>query len=313
MIRRIFPLAAVVLMLISLTGCGLKISKGDDSVTENTSETAEQVSENTETNTEADAESDDNVTPIYDTSAILEAYRSDDASHLSEKDRAIYDAAISAIAEFYADSMSEVETVTAAHDWIVTNVTYDAGMLLAIPNKTDETENPYGALILHQGICMGYTTTFQLFMDMLGVQSQIVRGTASGDGNWEEHAWNLVCIDGEYYHVDTTWDDFVPDEIGRPAFHMYLLVSDNAMEQLHKWSRDDTPLATSEEFIYYKAHGLYAESRSECEKILKDAHANGQAYCEIMTPTTKEVGYKYTDYYWTNSFGNYFITIYWMN
>lgn len=310
--KRVFPFAAAVIMLISLAGCGLNISRGDSAITDYSSKVTEPVVESDGTASKSEPENEVEETPIYDTSAILEAYRSGEVSPLSEKDMAIYNAAISAISEFYADGMSEVEIVTAAHDWIVTNVTYDEGMLLAIPNKTDETENPYGALILHQGICMGYTTTFQLFMDMLGVDSQIVRGTASGDGEWEEHAWNLVCIGGEYYHVDTTWDDFVPDEVGRQAFHMYLLVPDYVMEELHKWDRDSTPLATSEDLIYYKTNGLYAESRAESEMLQGVAYTNSQAYCEIMTPSSKQVGYNGVEYYWVNELGNYVVTIYWM-
>jgi len=41
------------------------------------------------------------------------------------------------------------------------------------------------------------------------------------------HAWNLVNIDGEWYHADVTWDDPVPDAKGR-AGHGYFLLSDKA-------------------------------------------------------------------------------------
>ena len=305
MIKRVLPLALALLLLLS--GCSADTPHNDVVITDDNAEVTKPSTESSEPEPEIEE------TPIYDTSKILEAHESGDTSPLSEKDKAIYDAALSAISEFYTDGMSDAEIITAAHDWIVTNITYDAGMLLAIPDKTDETENPYGALILHQGICMGYTTTFQLFMDLLGVDSQIVRGTASGDGEWEEHAWNLVCIDGEYYHVDTTWDDFVPDEPERQAFHIYLLVPDSVMEQLHRWDRDAVPSATSDDLIYYKSRGLYAEKRSDSERIQGEAHTNRQDYCEIMSPSSKAVGFNHVDYYWVNDLGDYVVTIYWMN
>lgn len=28
------------------------------------------------------------------------------------------------------------------------------------------------------------------------------------------HAWNLIQIDGNYYHVDVTWDDPLQDRLG---------------------------------------------------------------------------------------------------
>lgn len=305
-------------MLFALTGCGLKITRCEEDVTtgtENTTITEPVVSAETDVteNSEKPDDSDEELTPIYDTSAILEAYTSGDTSPLSEKDKAVYDAALLAISEFYVEGMSEVEIVTAAHDWIVTNASYDEGMMLAIPNKSPETENPYGLLILHQGICMGYTTTFQLFMDMLGVQSQIVRGIAAGGGVWEEHAWNIVNISGEYYHVDVTWDDYVPDEEGRPAFHLYMLVPDYVMEPLHSWDRENTPSATAEDLIYYKSHGLYSESIEDTDRIIRDAIANGHRYCEIMTPSTYELSFNGVSFYWTNDFQEYCVTIFWLD
>ena len=304
---------------ILLCGCGLNVSRGDN-VTDSTNDvTVTEPSVGTDAaDTSANAyEVNDDVpeeelTPIYDTTAVLDAYRSGDPSPLSEMDKVIYDGAISAIAEFYRDDMTEAEIVTAAHDWIVENITYDEAALLAIPKKTPDTENPYGVFTIRQGICMGYTTTFQLFMDMLGVNSQIVRGTASDGLIWEEHAWNLVEIDGKYYHVDTTWDDFVPDEVGRPAFHMYLLVPDYVMECLHSWDRDNTPKAESDDLIYYKTHGLWAENRSESAAILDAAAAAGQWYCEIMTPDENALSYRHVMQYWVNDFTNYTVTIYWL-
>ena len=316
--------ALVIAMTILLSGCALNEPRGDVFTSDDTqvyteseftsepdmTEIAEETSDVTE-NAESDV-TEEELTPIYDTSAILEAYRNGDPSPLSEMDRAIYDAALEAVAEFYHDSMSESEIVIAAHDWIVTNITYDTAMLLAIPEKTPETENPYGALILREGICMGYTTTFQLFMDMLGIESQIVRGTATDGSVWEEHAWNLVNIGGEYYHVDTTWDDFVPDEPDRQAFHMYLLVPDYVMAPLHRWDKDATPKATAEDLIYYKTHGLYTDSKHGSSLILDAAFADGQSYCEIMTPTEREVSYSHVLQYWPIDFTNYTVTIYWM-
>ena len=39
------------------------------------------------------------------------------------------------------------------------------------------------------------------------------------------HAWNLVQLDGQWYHVDVTWDDPAPDRYGQ-VLHDYFLVTD---------------------------------------------------------------------------------------
>ncbi len=251
--------------------------------------------------------------PLYDSGAVLEAYRSGDVSELSEKDLAIYEAALDALSEFYREGMSEVEIVTAAHDWVTTHLFYDEGMMLAIPKKSPDTENPYGGLVLRRGICTGYSTTFQLFMDMLGIDSQIVRGIAFGTDIWEEHSWNLVCLNGKYYHVDTTWDDFVPDEEGRIPFHTYLLVDDSAMETLHQWDHSAWPAAEYDDLNYFVKNGLYASKKSEIEAIQEDAYSKGWTYCEVMTDSDKLISFsKHAYAYWTTDLGEYYVTVYWI-
>ena len=55
------------------------------------------------------------------------------------------------------------------------------------------------------------------------------------------HQWNMVCIDGTWYHVDVTWDDPTPDqgthgEVSREHF----LRSDDSMRALgyYGWSAE---------------------------------------------------------------------------
>ncbi len=255
---------------------------------------------------------DNSPTPIYDTSAILEAYRSGDRSNLSEKDLTILEEAEKVIPEFYEEGMSEPDIVAAAHDWIVTHLTYDENELLAIPHQTPDTENPYGALTLRQGICMGYTTLFQLFMDMLGVESQIIRGEGDGINSWEEHAWNLVHIDGNYYHVDATWDDFAPDEEGRIPFHFYVMVPDSVMKILHRWNEEDYPKADSYDLLYYKSHGLYVTEPEEIDRIQSEAIARGDRYCEVMTDGGLYSFGGGATAYWDPYSDKYTVTVYWL-
>lgn len=314
LIFKVFTAFIAVSLLFS--GCANgKLSENDvtrqtDQMTPNY--TASSYAESTD-EASADTEEAPTETPIYDCTAILSAYSTGDVSKLSEKDLAIYNAAVDAVSEFYRDGMDDVEIITAAHDWLVTHVVYDEGMLLAVPKKQDDTENPYGALVLHQGICMGYTTSFQLFMDMLGVDSQIIRGMGYGSDIWEEHAWNLVCVDGKYYHVDATWDDFVPDEEGRIPFHLYMLVPDSVMEVLHRWEHEDYPEAVSSDLNYFINNGLYAKDAETVKKIQKQAHKNGDGYCEIMTDGDSAAFDPCAYAYWANDLGDYYVTIYWIS
>lgn len=265
--KRILTAALVSALLLGVSGCGS--SKPDHSLTTDNSSVIEY-----------EAESIADLTPIYDNTAVVSAYKSGDASVLSEFDRAIYDAAVTGISTFYREGMSDTEIIQAAHDYITTLCTYDIDELALIPKRSENSENPYGALINKKAICMGYTTSFQMFMDMLGVESIIVRGEALD----EEHAWNMVHIGENWYHVDCTWDDYVPDYEGRPAAHMFYMITDGAAEVEHVWDRESAPKADSEDLNYYKQNNLFAETDEDLVRIISAAKEKGLSEAEFAVP-----------------------------
>ena len=61
----------------------------------------------------------------------------------------------------------------------------------------------YGALVEGSTVCYGYASAFKLLCDRLDLPCWSVGGTSEGVG----HQWNIVCLDGENYIVDCTWDD----------------------------------------------------------------------------------------------------------
>lgn len=60
-----------------------------------------------------------------------------------------------------------------------------------------------GPLVDGIGSCEGYAEAFQYLLYRAGIQCLSVEGNADGI----PHKWNVVRIDGEYYHVDVTWGD----------------------------------------------------------------------------------------------------------
>ncbi len=266
--KKVITAALISALILSASGCSS--SKPDDSLT--TEDKALVIEYESDIIAER--------TPIYDNTAVVSAYKSGDASALSEFDKAIYDAAVAGISAFYRDGMSDTEIILAAHDYITTLCTYDVDELALIPARSENSESPYGALINKRAICMGYTTSFQMFMDMLGVESIIVRGQAQD----EEHAWNMVHIGEKWYHVDCTWDDYVPDYEGRPAVHIFYMLTDGAAEVEHIWDRESAPKADSEELNYYRVNNLFAESDEQIEKILTAAAEKGLTEAEFAIP-----------------------------
>ena len=63
-------------------------------------------------------------------------------------------------------------------------------------------QSAYSALVEGKSVCAGYARAFQLVMQRLNIPTYYVLGYAK-----EDHAWNIVKLDGIYYNVDLTWDD----------------------------------------------------------------------------------------------------------
>jgi len=204
-----------------------------------TEEADSSAEDNTDANKET-AEQED----LYDPAAILQAWRSGDAAGLSGKNKRILDACAEIIAYVTKDTMSDYEKELAVHDWIIDWVSYDEEAASNSPfAKPDpDNDNPYGALYSRKAICSGYTSTFQLFMDMLGIECITVNGHYSRTG--EKHAWNMVRIEGEWYNVDTTWNDPIGGFVPSSARHKYFNVTSQYMRDTgHEWDESLTPIA----------------------------------------------------------------------
>lgn len=192
----------------------------------------------------------------YDHDAVLTAWRTGETRSLTPKNLAIYEACSDVIDELISDGMTDYEKELAIHDYLVFHADYDEAELshgAAGLTPDPDNDNPYGFLINGKGICLGYTLTFQLFMDMLDVECITVRGYAYM--RTEDHAWNMVRLDGEWYCVDVTWDDpvfswDVPETMKLYYARAYFNVtSDYLRDSDHQWD-EDVPEATATKYAW---------------------------------------------------------------
>jgi hypothetical protein len=80
-----------------------------------------------------------------------------------------------------------------AYDYIIANVKYD---------NTFVRHSAYNALIEKSAVCEGCATLLYRMLAMFGVPCRII----TGRGLREEHAWNLIKLNGKWYNADVTWD-----------------------------------------------------------------------------------------------------------
>ena len=107
------------------------------------------------------------------------------------------------INEKITNNMPTREKIKVIHDYIIDNADYDTLKTDNINDTTYKSNTAYGVLIQGYGICSGYADAMAIFLDKL----DIINYRISND----KHIWNLVYLDGEWYHLDLTWDDPVTD------------------------------------------------------------------------------------------------------
>lgn len=176
---------------------------------------------------------------VYDTSAILRAWERSDPAGLSEKDAAVYIRCTEIISEVITDGMTDLEKELAIYTWLTANVRYDQRHYQPDAAMPRESFEPYGALIDGKAVCLGAASAFQLFMDMLDIECITVIGAAYH--STEDHAWNMVHLDGKWLCADVTWDLGVR---GLQENFCYFNVSSQYLADTgHQWDYTAYPLA----------------------------------------------------------------------
>ena len=141
--------------------------------------------------------------------ALMPAYLEDaegSAAKIAEMD-----AVADSIIDGMPDGASDIEKLLYLHDWLVLNSQYDT---------TYSIYDAYTILTQGTGVCDAYSKAFMFVCMKLGIPCVKVNSDSMG------HAWNRVYVDGEWYHVDATWDDPTADKAGRVK-HTFFMVSDS--------------------------------------------------------------------------------------
>jgi hypothetical protein len=191
----------------------------------------------------------DTDTEVYHGDRVLEALKAENSEELSGKDLAVYHVVSEALQTLITSDMTVYDKELAVHDFIVRSTVYDPEAHSAAPDASPDpdNDNPYGTLVKGYAICYGYASSFQLFMDVLNIQCVSISGWARGD---EEHAWNMVCLEGDWYCVDVGWDDPLGIK-GDEVQHTFFNVTSAYMRRTdHQWDEANTPEATGTKYAY---------------------------------------------------------------
>lgn len=153
--------------------------------------------------------------------------------------KARFEEEASAVLSGITPDMTEYEKELYIHDTLAQRVTY---------NESTYAHSAYGALVDGVAVCEGYAEAFQYLLHRVGIWSFLVTGDAGGP-----HEWNMVRIDGNYYHVDLTWNDQ-----GEELYHEYFNVTDAQIGKDHTADATYTlPACTASDAFYFTGKDTY--------------------------------------------------------
>lgn len=299
--RRILA-AATAIMMLSCTACASSDSSSDSEKEKETTTTTTAKTDETETNSDSkesgskdgaeliksltdkikelsnrldDLEEnghfdfDEDIHEVYDDTAVVEAYKKKDPSGLTDsKDKYIYDCLVKAVDEIIEEGMTDYEKELAVYNYMfdATRYNYDNLNPIDLDDEEDWSHTPYGFFTTGQTICVGNATTFKLFMDVLGINCEIIHSTEEG-----EHAWNIVEIDGDWYHVDLTFDG--GDR--HPLYSNFNVTDALKLEMSYPWDIEDFHECTATKYNYMVMHAVPCEDVYALPKMLKDTLDKG--------------------------------------
>ena len=199
---------------------------------------------------------------IRSTLQISDAYKSGDRSTLSDRDKETLDMASDVLNKIITDGMSDFDKEVAVYDWMTHELRFEKGSLLVIPQTGEDSDNPYGVLKYHNAVCVGFATTFRLFMQMMDIECMVVHDTSL------VHSWDLVKLGEHWYHTDIYSDQSSGNYLN---FNM----SDSQCASNHDWNRSFFPAADGYEYNFAYINRISKETVWDIAKVVRDALENG--------------------------------------
>ena len=210
--------------------------------------------------------------------------------------------------------MPERDRALFLHDYLAENTTYDkADASFVVKNAAalnSRAHNILGPVLDGLAVCEGMAMAYRFLADLSDLKCIVVSGKAGGDGDQPgNHAWNIIRVDGVFYHVDTTFDS----RGKAPCSHCYFLLSDAEISRSH---RTESPFALpacprSSGFLETVSGtralmdflGKEYRNRAVLSEVRLTRSFEGK---ELMNRIMKKL--TFTDRVWYNAIGSYYVT-----
>lgn len=215
----------------------------------------------------------------FDRTIILNyIYNKSETAVLNEKIKKVCNKILSKVT-----GKTEFAKELSLHDILVRNVLYDDVAKKDILKFHARSNTILGVLFCKKAVCEGIAKTFKFLLNALNIKCVVVKGKAMDDLTGREdsdifHAWNIVKIDGNPYHVDLTWD--INMSAKNIVCHEYFNLTDRDIGIDHVIDKSYPPCKAKGNNYFYKK-GLVVASKEELRSIISDKINNGENVVEF--------------------------------
>ena len=109
------------------------------------------------------------------------------------------------------DSLSDYDKEIAVDRYLVQHCRYtteEGGSREGYVDVDESIRAAYGALVMGRAACVGYANAMMYVMRCLDIPCIAANGYIYRDALRYGHKWNIIQIDGSWYHYDATWNDW---------------------------------------------------------------------------------------------------------
>ena len=123
-------------------------------------------------------------------------------------------------------SLNDIDKEFYVHDFCLANFSYDYSF-------GKHSHSIVGPIMNKTGVCEGISKYIKLVFDYIGIRSLIVTSRINKPigGMVDEHAWNIVEINRNFYHLDVTFDMSITETQNR---YDYFNLTDNHIAKDHE-------------------------------------------------------------------------------
>ena len=164
------------------------------------------------------------------------------------------------------------------HDYMVNSISYDYE---ALRNKSMNRclFNIYGVINNRLAVCEGIAKFVKLTLNKLGIECFICGGKCILENEKiEDHAWNVIKIEEDYYHIDVTWDIRRDDAQNKRIVPYDYFNLDDANISRDHFDFNMSFECTSMLYNYHAIMGRFISGKKQLIQLLSDGLALGKDF-----------------------------------